>query len=64
MSPVKSRYAAWINTDTTSVPTNCYFFVDDVEDDWEYTQPFDFIYSRIMTGSMANWPRFFKQSYE
>ncbi|MBE3048389.1 methyltransferase domain-containing protein [Candidatus Bathyarchaeota archaeon] len=46
------------------MPPNCHFFVDDIEDDWNYSAPFDFIYSRFSTGSIANWPRFFKQSYE
>ena len=47
----------------TSVPPNVSFFVDDVEEEWTYTNPFDFIYLRAMTGSIRNWPKFFRQAY-
>lgn len=40
------------------------FFVDDVEDDWTYSTPFDFIFSRFLTGGVKDWPKYFKQSYE
>ena len=40
------------------------FIIDDVEDDWEFSTPFDFIFSRMMTGSIKDFPRFFRQSYE
>ncbi|KAF4454183.1 hypothetical protein F53441_3183 [Fusarium austroafricanum] len=44
------------------VPPNVQFQVDDVEDDWTFSEPFDYIYTRFMTVSLANWPRFFEQS--
>lgn len=46
------------------VPPNVQFFVDDVEDDWNFSTPFDFIFARFMTGSVLDWPRFFRQSYD
>ncbi|KAL2108131.1 hypothetical protein VUR80DRAFT_4249 [Thermomyces stellatus] len=46
------------------IPPNVTFVVDDVEDDWTFSAPFDFIYSRFLTGSIKNWPRFFRQSFE
>jgi len=46
------------------VPTNVEFFVDDVEEDWGFDEPFDFIYIRMMTGSIKDWPKLFRQSYE
>lgn len=49
---------------TTSVPPNVSFFVDDVEEDWTYNSPFDFIYLRAMTGSIHNWPKLFSQAYQ
>lgn len=48
----------------TSVPPNVSFFVDDVEEEWTYTSPFDFIYLRAMTGSIRSWPKLFSQAYQ
>ncbi|WDK17124.1 methyltransferase domain-containing protein [Colletotrichum graminicola] len=46
------------------VPPNVTFYIDDVEDDWTYSYKFDFIFGRMLTGSIADWPRFIHQSYE
>lgn len=46
------------------VPPNVEFLVDDIEEDWSFRAPFDFIFARFMTGSVQDWPRFFKQSFE
>ncbi|KAH7124760.1 S-adenosyl-L-methionine-dependent methyltransferase [Dactylonectria macrodidyma] len=46
------------------VPPNVSFYVDDLEDDWTFSTKFDFIFSRFMTGSIRNWPRYLKQCYE
>ncbi|KAK2012806.1 methyltransferase domain-containing protein [Colletotrichum eremochloae] len=46
------------------VPPNVTFYIDDLEDDWTYSYKFDFIYGRMLTGSIADWPRFIQQSYE
>lgn len=32
----------------SSVPANCHFEVDDAEDEWSYSQKFDFIHGRAM----------------
>lgn len=45
-------------------PPNLTFYVDDAEDPWTYTEKFDFIYSRMMTGSIAKWPEFIAQAKE
>ncbi|OBR02599.1 TAM domain methyltransferase [Colletotrichum higginsianum IMI 349063] len=47
-----------------SVPPNVTFYIDDLEDDWTYSYKFDFVYGRMLTGSIADWPRFIHQSYE
>ncbi|KAM0325704.1 hypothetical protein ACHAQA_007004 [Verticillium albo-atrum] len=39
------------------VPPNVEFHVDDIEDTWTYSQPFDYIHSRMMTSSIADWPK-------
>jgi SAM-dependent methyltransferase len=45
------------------VPPNVQFQIDDLEDEWTFSKPFDYIYTRFMTVSFANWPRFFDQSF-
>ncbi|KAK1725934.1 methyltransferase domain-containing protein [Colletotrichum acutatum] len=46
------------------VPPNVTFYIDDLEDDWTYSYKFDFVFGRMLTGSIADWPRFIRQSYE
>ncbi|KIX06361.1 uncharacterized protein Z518_04337 [Rhinocladiella mackenziei CBS 650.93] len=46
------------------VPPNVTFEVDDVESEWQYSQPFDFIHSRYMAGSIADWPRLMSECYK
>lgn len=47
------------------VPPNVRFYVDDVEDEWAFPpdQAFDYIHSRMMGGSVANWKKLFQQAY-
>ncbi|KAK0649532.1 S-adenosyl-L-methionine-dependent methyltransferase [Cercophora newfieldiana] len=45
------------------VPPNVEFFVDDLEADWTYATPFDFIYMRLLTGSILDWPKLFGQAF-
>jgi len=47
-----------------SVPPNVHFFIDDLEDEWAFNTNFDFIFTRFMTGSIKDFPRYFKQCYE
>ncbi|KAK5659504.1 hypothetical protein OQA88_705 [Cercophora sp. LCS_1] len=54
LSPIQPSFA----------PPNVTFFVDDVEDDWTYTEKFDYIFSHFMTGSVANWPKLFRQCFD
>ncbi|KEZ42035.1 hypothetical protein SAPIO_CDS6440 [Scedosporium apiospermum] len=46
------------------VPPNVRFYVDDLEDQWTFSTKFDLIYARMLTGSLSDWPKFFKQSYD
>jgi SAM-dependent methyltransferase len=46
------------------VAPNVQFEVDDLEEPWTFSHKFDFIHSRMMTGSFRDWPRFFEQSLE
>lgn len=46
------------------MPPNVLFYVDDIEDEWTFATKFDFIFVRFMTGSITDWPKFFKRSFE
>ncbi|KAH0538562.1 hypothetical protein FGG08_004850 [Glutinoglossum americanum] len=39
------------------VPPNVAFQVDDIEDDWTYEAPFDYIHSRYLACAISDWPR-------
>ncbi|KAI3544998.1 TAM domain methyltransferase [Colletotrichum filicis] len=45
-------------------PPNVRFEIDDVDEDWTYSQPFDYIHSRFMTGAITDWRKFFKSAYD
>ncbi|KAG5657854.1 hypothetical protein KAF25_007887 [Fusarium avenaceum] len=38
------------------VPPNVEFFIDDIEEPWTFSEPFDYVHSRLMTFSIKNWP--------
>lgn len=59
---IPKTFYGWLTVD--SIPPNVHFLIDDAEDDWEFSTPFDFIFSRILTGSIKDWPRLFRQSFE
>ncbi|KAI4230682.1 MAG: hypothetical protein L6R40_007980 [Gallowayella cf. fulva] len=48
----------------TWVPPNCVFEVDDVTMEWTFRKDsFDFIHSREMFGSIADWDEYFRQCF-
>ncbi|CCF45655.1 methyltransferase [Colletotrichum higginsianum] len=49
---------------TDFVPPNVKFEVDDVEESWTFSQPFDYIHSRLMTGSISNWEKYIRECYK
>jgi hypothetical protein len=49
---------------STRVPENVHFEVDDVEQQWAYDAPFDFIHSRCMGNAIRDWPKLVKQSFQ
>lgn len=51
-------------TQTTWIPPNLKFEVDDIEKDWAYPFKFDYIVSRYMASSITGWPRLVEQAYE
>ncbi|OLN92218.1 Trans-aconitate 2-methyltransferase 2 [Colletotrichum chlorophyti] len=46
------------------VPPNLSFEIDDLEKDWTWSKPFDFIFCRAMNGAFVDWPRFLAQAYD
>ncbi|KAL8794861.1 MAG: hypothetical protein Q9195_002573 [Heterodermia aff. obscurata] len=54
LSPIQPRW----------VPPNVRFEVDDVEADWTYTKPFDYIHCRYMSNAISDWPRLSKQCFD
>ncbi|KAI3536422.1 methyltransferase [Colletotrichum filicis] len=54
LSPVQPSY----------VPPNVYLQIDDIEDEpWTFSQKFDFVYSRMNTGGIRDFPKLFRQSF-
>ncbi|KAK1856351.1 methyltransferase domain-containing protein [Colletotrichum chrysophilum] len=46
------------------VPPNVKFEVDDIEDEWTYSRPFEYIHSRLMTSSLSDWPVFLRRCFD
>ncbi|PNH65794.1 hypothetical protein VD0002_g3324 [Verticillium dahliae] len=46
------------------VPPNVTFYIDDIEDRWTFSTGFDFIYSRMLTASIKDWPSYIHQCYD
>ncbi|KAG7047229.1 methyltransferase domain-containing protein [Colletotrichum scovillei] len=46
------------------VPPNVIFEVDDIEEPWTFSLPFDYIHSRMMTSSISNWRRLIQNAFE
>ncbi|ESU18291.1 hypothetical protein FGSG_11331 [Fusarium graminearum PH-1] len=47
-----------------SVPANVQFELDDIDEDWTYSEPFDFVHSRFMNFSVQNWKSYLTKIYE
>ncbi|KAK1516462.1 methyltransferase domain-containing protein [Colletotrichum abscissum] len=46
------------------VPPNVQFEIDDIEEPWLFSRPFDYIHSRMMTGSIRNWRQFLQNCFD
>ncbi|KAK1596098.1 methyltransferase domain-containing protein [Colletotrichum navitas] len=46
------------------VAPNCSFEIDDLEEDWTWSRPFDFIFIRSMIASFSSWPDMITKAYE
>ncbi|KAF6794941.1 methyltransferase domain-containing protein [Colletotrichum sojae] len=54
LSPIQPDY----------VFSNCSFEVDDIEKEWLWPEPFDFIFVRSMIGSFSDWKEFLARAYD
>ncbi|KAF6823218.1 methyltransferase domain-containing protein [Colletotrichum plurivorum] len=54
LSPIQPDY----------VFSNCSFEVDDIEKEWLWPEPFDFIFVRSMIGSFCDWKEFLAKAYD
>jgi len=50
-------------TQPSFVPPNLTFEIDDLEEEWTFSTPFDFIYGRMTVGAFADSSKFFQQAY-
>ncbi|KAF4979791.1 hypothetical protein FZEAL_4065 [Fusarium zealandicum] len=48
----------------SSVPPNVRFEIDDIDEEWTYAEPFDYIHSRFMNFSIQNWPGYMEQIFK
>jgi chemotaxis methyl-accepting protein methylase len=46
------------------MPPNVKFEIDDLEKPWTFSEGFDFIFSRMITGSFANWKEYIYRCFE
>ncbi|KAK2734404.1 methyltransferase domain-containing protein [Colletotrichum kahawae] len=46
------------------VVPNVKFEIDDIEEEWTYSQPFDYIHSRFMTSSISSWKDYLTKCYD
>jgi SAM-dependent methyltransferase len=46
------------------VPPNLTFMIEDIEDEWNYSQSFDYIHSRFMSSAIASWTDFLTKCYK
>ncbi|KAF9871894.1 TAM domain methyltransferase [Colletotrichum karsti] len=45
------------------IPPNVSFELDDLEKDWTWSKPFDFIFGRVLAGSISNYQDFFNKAF-
>lgn len=45
-------------------PPNVQFEIDDLEEPWNFSYPFDYVHALMMTGAFRDWPNFYRQAFE
>ncbi|RDW70953.1 hypothetical protein BP6252_07516 [Coleophoma cylindrospora] len=54
LSPIQPQWVA----------PNCTFEIDDIESEWTFGRPFNFIHSRNMGGSIRDWDKLYAKIYQ
>ncbi|KAK2054069.1 S-adenosyl-L-methionine-dependent methyltransferase [Colletotrichum caudatum] len=54
LSPIQPGFAS----------PNCEYTIDDIEREWTWSEPFDFIFFRAMISSFSSWPDMLAKAYE
>lgn len=58
-------YAPFLDpANSISVPPNVRFIIDDIEEEWQYSSKFDYIHSRMMNSSVADWESYATKIFE
>ncbi|KAF1815802.1 S-adenosyl-L-methionine-dependent methyltransferase [Eremomyces bilateralis CBS 781.70] len=47
-----------------NVPPNVRFEIDDIEQEWIYSEGFDYIHMRMMGGALKDWPKLLRQAFK
>ncbi|KAH6986600.1 S-adenosyl-L-methionine-dependent methyltransferase [Ilyonectria destructans] len=50
-------------TQPSFVPLNVQFLIDDIDEEWNYSQPFDYIDSSLMNFSVQNWSDYLRKIF-
>ncbi|RKL48021.1 hypothetical protein BFJ70_g2384 [Fusarium oxysporum] len=61
---VSYQFSGTAESDKQRVPINCTFEIDDLEKDWAWAKPFDFVFSRVMAGSFEDYDAFISKAYK
>lgn len=51
-------------TRVSSVPPNVKFEIDDIDQPWTFSKPFDYIHSRMMNSSIKDWKAYIQTCFE
>jgi cyclopropane fatty-acyl-phospholipid synthase-like methyltransferase len=43
---------------------DCLLKVEDIEEPWTFTQPFDYIHARYLASAIRDWPKLIRQCFE
>ncbi|KAF5535367.1 methyltransferase [Fusarium mexicanum] len=54
----------WVIQQLSRVPPNVQFLIDDIDEDWDSSKPFDYIHSRMMNFSVMNWTDYLRKGFE
>lgn len=47
---------------SSRVPPNVFFEIDDFESDWDFSEPFDFVFGRNLGGTVRDFPQLFSRT--